>query len=196
MIIVKTLLIALSLFRPKEETIQPYVTNYIDQYKYMAIDEMQRSGIPASITMAQAIIESNAGSSKLARASNNHFGIKCKDYWNGESYFFPDDERDAQGKLIPSCFRMYESVAASYADHSEFLMNTDHYRPLFGYDKTDYALWARGLEACGYASGAHYADKLIRTIELYDLEELDYYRVEYVKKSKIADKDDHLASPE
>ena len=196
MIIVKALLIALSLFRPKEETIQPYVTTYIDQYKYMAIDEMQRSGIPASITMAQAIIESNAGASKLARASNNHFGIKCKDYWDGESYFFPDDERDAQGKLIPSCFRMYDSVAASYADHSEFLMDTEHYQPLFIYDKTDYQLWARGLEACGYASGANYADKLIRIIELYGLQELDYYRVEFVKKSDIGEKGHHIVSPD
>ncbi len=91
---------------------------------------------------------------------------------------------------------MYGSVAASYVDHSEFLMNTEHYQPLFVYDKTDYQLWARGLEACGYASGANYADKLIRTIELYGLQELDYYRVEFVKKSDLGEKDHHIASPE
>ena len=166
-------------------TIQPHIASYIESYKLLAIDEMVRTGIPASVTIAQAIIESNAGSSKLARESNNHFGIKCKSYWDGHEYFFPDDDRDAQGNLIPSCFRKYGSVEESYVDHGNFLMRTDHYKPLFVYDKTDYELWAQGLELCGYASDGNYAEKLIRTIELYGLHELDYYTVEYVEKSAV-----------
>ncbi|HUR30690.1 MAG TPA: glucosaminidase domain-containing protein [Saprospiraceae bacterium] len=165
--------------------IQPHITSYIDAYKLLAIDEMVRTGIPASVTIAQAIIESNAGSSKLARESNNHFGIKCKHYWDGREYFFPDDDRDAQGNLIPSCFRQYGSVEESYVDHSDFLMRTGHYKPLFAYDKTEYELWAQGLELCGYASDSNYAEKLIRTIELYGLHELDYYTVQYVEKSEM-----------
>lgn len=167
------------------DNVQPHVASYIEEYKYLAIDEMIRTGIPASVTIAQAIIESNAGSSKLARITNNHFGIKCKSYWSGDQYFHPDDDRDANGNLIPSCFRKYGSVIDSYLDHSEFLMMTEHYKPLFGYDKTEYKQWAEGLELCGYASDTQYAEKLIRTIEAYDLHELDYYTVEYVEKSSM-----------
>ena len=166
-------------------TIPPHIASYIESYKLLAIDEMVRTGIPASVTMAQAIIESNAGSSKLARESNNHFGIKCKNYWDGHEYFFPDDDRDAKGNLIPSCFRKYGSVEESFTDHSNFLMQSDHYKPLFIYDKTDYQLWAQGLELCGYATGENYAAKLIRIIETYGLHELDYYTVQYVEKTAI-----------
>ena len=166
-------------------TIQPHVANYIEEHKFMAIDEMLLTGIPASVSMAQAIIESNAGSSKLARESNNHFGIKCKSYWEGNEYFHPDDDRDAKGNIIPSCFRKYGSVQESYFDHGNFLMNSDHYKPLFNYDKTEYALWAHGLALCGYASDCKYADKIINTIELYGLHELDYYTVQYVDKKEL-----------
>lgn len=169
----------------KSDNVQPHVVSYIEEYKFLAIDEMIRTGIPASVTMAQAIIESNAGNSKLARITNNHFGIKCKSYWSGDQYFHPDDDRDTNGNLIPSCFRKYGSVLDSYLDHSEFLMMTEHYKPLFSYDKTEYKQWAEGLELCGYASDSQYAEKLIRTIEAYDLHELDYYTVEYVEKSSI-----------
>ena len=165
--------------------VQPHVVSYIDEYKFIAIDEMVRTGIPASITMAQAIIESNAGNSRLARTTNNHFGIKCKSYWNGMSYYFPDDDRDAQGNIVPSCFRKYETVSDSYRDHSDFLFNTAHYNYLFSYDKTEYKLWANGLQLCGYASDESYAEKLIRTIEIYQLHELDYYTVELVEKSSL-----------
>jgi flagellum-specific peptidoglycan hydrolase FlgJ len=178
------LLILLTLVSPKE-TMKPHVVTYIETYKYAAIDEMVRSGIPASIIMAQAIVESNAGISGLARESNNHFGIKCKDYWTGSAHYCPDDDRDAKGNLIPSCFRKYDSVYASYADHSDFLMNTPTYRFLFAYDRTDYELWAKGLQLCGYASDPGYADKLIRTIRLYNLQELDYYTIQYVKPSAL-----------
>lgn len=179
------LLILLAIASPKEN-MKPHVVDYIEKYKYVAIDEMLRSGIPASVTLAQAIIESNAGVSSLARTSNNHFGIKCKSYWTGSAHYYPDDDRDASGKLIPSCFRKYDSVVDSYADHSAFLMSTPHYQPLFAYDKTDYELWAKGLELCGYASDPDYAEKLIRTIQLYHLDELDYYTVIYVHPSTLA----------
>jgi flagellum-specific peptidoglycan hydrolase FlgJ len=183
----------LTLLSPKE-AMKPHVVTYIETYKYVAIDEMVRSGIPASIIMAQAIIESNGGVSGLARESNNHFGIKCKDYWTGSAHYHPDDDRDAKGNLIPSCFRKYDSVYASYADHSDFLMNTPHYRFLFAYDRTDYELWAKGLQLCGYASDPGYADKLIRTVRLYNLHELDYYTVQYVKPSALTSMKDVGAS--
>ena len=187
------LLILFTLLSPKE-TMKPHVVSYIETYKFVAIDEMVRSGIPASITMAQAIIESNGGASYLARESNNHFGIKCKSYWTGNALYHPDDDRDEKGNLIPSCFRKYDSVFASYADHSDFLMNTPHYQPLFVYDKTDYELWAKGLQLCGYASDPAYADKLIRTIRLYNLHELDYYTIQYVDPSKLTTAGDMGAS--
>ena len=188
MMVIKILLLFTAFCTAKPTgTIQPHVSNYIEEYKFLAIDEMVRTGIPASVTMAQAIIESNAGNSKLARESNNHFGIKCKAYWEGREYFHPDDDRDAQGNLIPSCFRQYSSVEESYFDHSNFLMDTDHYKPLFNYDKTEYTLWAQGLALCGYASDCKYAEKIISTIELYGLHELDYYTVQYVDKTELND---------
>jgi flagellum-specific peptidoglycan hydrolase FlgJ len=184
MIIVKAIfLIAAFMFGQRTNNVQPVVANYIEEYKYVAIDEMVRTGIPASVTMAQAIIESNAGNSKLAILTNNHFGIKCKSYWEGMQYFHPDDDRDSNGNLIPSCFRKYPTVNDSYLDHSEFLLNTEHYKPLFSYDRTEYKLWAEGLELCGYASDCQYAEKLIKTIEAYGLHELDYYTIEYVDPS-------------
>ncbi len=189
------LLLLLLPMRP-EESHKPYVLSYIDQYKYLAIDEMDRSGIPASIILAQGILESNAGSSNLAKESNNHFGIKCKSYWTGNAYYHPDDDRDENGRIIPSCFRKYESVEASYADHSDFLMNTLHYRPLFIYDKTEYVEWAKGLQLCGYASDPAYADKLIRTIQLYNLHEYDYYTVQYIDVSKIKPSEGMVIAPE
>lgn len=181
------LMLALWLVSPKE-TIKPHVQSYIDQHKYMAIDEMDRSGIPASVIMAQAIIESNGGTSKLSRESNNHFGIKCKSYWQGDTYYHPDDDRDASGKLIPSCFRQYDTVLDSYADHSDFLMQTQHYQPLFGYSRTEYEAWSKGLQQCGYATDPEYGNKLIRTIRLYQLHELDYYTIQYVERESLTKK--------
>lgn len=171
-----------------EENLKPYISSYIEEYKYLAIDEMVESGIPASIIIAQAIVESNAGVSTMARESNNHFGIKCKDYWEGNSYFKKDDDKNNRGALIPSCFRKYASVRDSYKDHSEFLMQTDHYKPLFVYDKTEYEQWAMGLEICGYASEEGYGEKLIRTIRLYNLHELDYYTIQYVDRASLSPK--------
>lgn len=146
---------------------------YIDTYSIVAIEEMQRSGIPASIILAQGIQESSWGSGELAANSNNHFGIKCKKDWSGDTYFIEDDDRDKYGKLIKSCFRVYNSVYDSYADHSDFLMDNPRYAPLFNLDKKDYTNWAKGLKECGYATDPLYADKLIQCIKKYDLQRFD-----------------------
>ncbi len=130
---------------------------------------MYRSGIPASITLAQALHESNYGDSDLAQKANNHFGIKCKSYWEGPTYYHEDDDYDRQGKLIESCFRAYESVYDSYIDHSNFLTRTSHYQPLFEISRFDYALWAKGLQRSGYATDSNYAKKLIKIVEKYNL---------------------------
>lgn len=148
--------------------------NYIDQHRDLAIVEMQRSGIPASITLAQALHETNYGRSNLATKAKNHFGIKCKHYWQGKTYKHKDDDY-IDGKLIKSCFRAYDSDFDSYIDHSNFLMQSDHYKVLFTFDKTDYEAWAHGLKSCGYATDKKYADKLIRKIKKYNLDQYDYW---------------------
>ncbi len=150
-----------------------YVDLYINTYKDIAIREMMRSGIPASITLAQGIHESSWGRGELALNSNNHFGIKCKDYWEGPSFYYEDDDFDNQGKLMKSCFRAYENPERSYIDHTDFLMNTAHYQVLFNYSNTDYMRWAKGLKKCGYATDKEYANKLIRTIKEYKLYKYD-----------------------
>ena len=152
---------------------ESYVDLYINTYKDIAIREMVRSGIPASITLAQGIHESSWGKGELALKSNNHFGIKCKNYWKGESFYYEDDDYDKNGKLIKSCFRAYQNPESSYKDHTDFLMTTAHYQELFNYDNTDYKRWAKGLKKCGYATDKQYAEKLIRTIEKYQLYKYD-----------------------
>ena len=138
---------------------------YIDLYKDIAIEEMHRWKIPASITLAQGIFESGAGQSELAVKGNNHFGIKCNG-WNGRKVYHDDDSRN-------ECFRAYNSVYESYEDHSRFLANGQRYRSLFNLKITDYKGWARGLKAAGYATNPAYADKLIELIQLYKLYEFD-----------------------
>ncbi len=152
------------------DTISKY--NYIDQYKDIAIAEMYRTGIPASITLAQGLLESQAGKSDLAIYANNHFGIKCKNYWQGATYYHKDDDYH-KGKLIESCFRQYDSVLESYVDHSNFLKQTDHYSKLFTYSKEDFASWAWGLKEAGYATDQSYPIKLIRLIQKFKLYEYD-----------------------
>jgi len=171
------LLVVLGLFAsfsdsPEYNDSTPF--EYIDQYKDLAVVEMHRTGIPASITMAQAMVESGFGKSKLAKESNNHFGIKCKDYWTGRTYYFKDDDLDEKGNLIKSCFRSYDSVIDSYVDHSYFLKNTRYYNSLFELSTTDYKAWSHGLKKCGYATAKNYGTKLISLIERYHLNELDY----------------------
>ncbi|MBQ5638939.1 MAG: glucosaminidase domain-containing protein, partial [Alistipes sp.] len=139
---------------------------YIDRYKHIAIDQMERYGIPASITMAQGILESDSGNSHLSRSSNNHFGIKCKRDWTGDRVYHDDDEKG-------ECFRAYPSVEASYDDHAEFLDRQPRYDSLFAYSSDDYRSWARGLKACGYATAPDYAERLVRIIEESKLYLLD-----------------------
>lgn len=131
---------------------------YIDKYKHIAIDHMERYGIPASITLAQGILESDSGNSNLARRSNNHFGIKCKKDWKGERVYHTDDAPN-------ECFRKYDTVEESYEDHAEFLDQSPRYDSLFAYSTTDYKSWARGLRAAGYATAPDYAQRLTKIIE-------------------------------
>jgi LysM repeat protein len=140
------------------------VEAYINQYKQLAIEEMIRTGVPASITLAQGILESNAGQCELTQASNNHFGIKCKSDWQGEVVYHDDDRKD-------ECFRRYNSAEDSYRDHSDFLRTRPNYASLFDLDVTDYKDWAYGLKKAGYATNPVYAQLLIATIERYGLEQ-------------------------
>lgn len=141
-----------------------YVT-YINQYKDIAIEQMNKYHIPASITLAQGLLESGAGKSELARKSNNHFGIKCH-AWDGKRTYHDDDEED-------ECFRVYKNVRDSYEDHSIFLATGSRYAFLFKFAETDYVNWARGLKRAGYATSPTYADKLIEIIERYALDRFD-----------------------
>jgi LysM repeat protein len=139
---------------------------YLRKYASLAVKEMQRSGVPASITLAQGMLESSYGNSELAVKANNHFGIQCHDDWTGKSY----EHMDA-GELRQ--FRQYKSVLESYADHSDFLANKSRYSALFKLDRTDYKAWANGLKQAGYAEDPDYASKLIRMIEMFRLYEYD-----------------------
>ena len=135
---------------------------YIDKYKDLAIKEMQRSGVPASITLAQGMLESDYGRSRLAVNANNHFGIKCHSGWSGATITHDDDRRN-------ECFRKYRNVEESFRDHSDFLASTPRYRDLFKLKSEDYKGWARGLKQAGYATDPNYANLLIRKIEEYEL---------------------------
>lgn len=138
---------------------------YIREYREIAMREMRNHKIPASITLAQGLLESGAGRTTLARNARNHFGIKCAGDWKGRRTYHDDDARN-------ECFRSYRSAADSYEDHSRFLQRA-RYAPLFELKITDYKGWARGLKACGYATDPQYAAKLIRLIEDYDLARYD-----------------------
>ena len=140
--------------------------DYINRYKDIAIEQMMRHRIPASITLAQGLLESGAGKSLLTVSSNNHFGIKCHNEWTGRRFYKDDDIKD-------DCFRVYDNARESFEDHSKFLLRP-RYKSLFSLKITDYKGWARGLKACGYATNPQYADKLIGIIELYNLSEYDY----------------------
>jgi LysM repeat protein len=142
--------------------------NYIDQYKDCAIEQMLKWKVPASITLAQGLLESGAGESNLARRGNNHFGIKCHG-WAGNTIYQDDDMRN-------ECFRSYDSAFESFEDHSRFLVSGQRYSSLFKLKLTDYKGWARGLKAAGYATNPQYADRLIDIIQLYRLYEYDKAR--------------------
>ncbi len=150
-------------------------TVYINLYQKIAEEEMIRTGIPASIKLAQGMLESNCGKSDLACKANNHFGIKCGSDWDGKCYKKEDDDYE-DGKLIKSCFREFSSVKDSYIAHSDFLTDpakANRYGFLFKLDPTDYKGWAQGLSKAGYATDPHYADRLIDLIEKYQLYQLD-----------------------
>ncbi|RZM20648.1 MAG: LysM peptidoglycan-binding domain-containing protein [Pedobacter sp.] len=139
--------------------------SYIEAFKAVAIEEMNKYGIPASITLAQGIIESGSGNSSLARFANNHFGIKCTSDWKGKGYYKDDDKAD-------DCFRVYKDARESYRDHSEFLKRK-RYSALFELDKNDYRNWALGLKQAGYATNPKYPDMLINIIDKYQLQQYD-----------------------
>lgn len=139
---------------------------YILNYKDIAMREMREYRIPASITLAQGLLESGAGNSALAREANNHFGIKCHKGWEGKTYIMDDDAKN-------ECFRKYKNAEDSFRDHSEFLATRSRYAALFELEITDYEGWAKGLKAAGYATNPKYAQLLIDRIELYDLAKYD-----------------------
>lgn len=160
---------------------------YISQFKDLAIEQMERYRIPASITLAQGLFESRAGMSRLATVGNNHFGIKCHG-WKGRSINADDD---APGE----CFRAYDNAKQSYEDHSRFLRNSPRYARLFKLGTTDYKGWARGLKACGYATNPQYADNLINIIELYRLNQYDHAKGYDHFMADRYDAHSHLSSP-
>jgi flagellum-specific peptidoglycan hydrolase FlgJ len=142
------------------------VASYIDDFSEIAKDEMLQYGIPASITLAQGILESGAGLGDLTRKANNHFGIKCHKEWTGESVTHDDDE-------LQECFRKYKDAKYSFRDHSLFLTTRSRYQDLFKLKKDDYKGWAKGLRKAGYATDPKYPDKLIGIIERYNLDAFD-----------------------
>lgn len=139
---------------------------YFDQYRGLAMEQMRRYHIPASITLAQGVFESGAGKSRLAQKSNNHFGIKCHNSWTGRRVYAADDTPN-------DCFRQYGSVRESYEDHSLFLVKGQRYQSLFRLKPTDYKGWAHGLKKAGYATNPKYASQLIEIIQLYKLYQYD-----------------------
>lgn len=150
---------------------------YIEQYKDIAIKEMQNYGIPASITLAQGLLESGAGKSELTIESNNHFGIKCQKNWTGATVYYDDDQKH-------ECFRKYNAAIESYEDHSQFLKKNPRYASLFTLDVKDYKGWANGLKQAGYATNPNYAPLLIKIIEDYGLSEYDSGKVSKDKNEK------------
>jgi LysM repeat protein len=145
---------------------------YIQRYKEIAVSEMQRTGVPASIKLAQGILESGAGSSTLARNAKNHFGMKCGAEWRGKTFYLQDDDFDQEGKLIESCFRVYETAEESFIAHSDFLRDPNkayRYGFLFRLDSKDYKRWANGLQSAGYATSPTYANALIGIIDQHQL---------------------------
>jgi hypothetical protein len=173
--ILSLLLLFICLLVQAQRTNQAYWT-YIDKYKDWAIEQMHQYGIPASITLAQGLLESNAGRSRLATQANNHFGIKVGGSWNGPYIIQADDRPNDK-------FRKYKSARESYIDHSKFLQGK-RYQGLYRLGKTDYKGWARGLKAAGYATSPTYADALIRVIEMYELYRFDTGKYRATKTPK------------
>ena len=160
--------------------------NYIDTYSSIAVEHMRKYNIPASITLAQGLLESGAGMSDLTKRSNNHFGIKCHRGWTGGRVYAKDDTPN-------DCFRKYRRAADSFEDHSQFLVNGARYRFLFNLSPTDYRGWARGLQKSGYATDRAYANKLIKLIEDYELYRFD--KGNYSKSRRDSSSQSATSSP-
>lgn len=157
-----------------EEKIQKLA--YVKQYSWLAIEEMKRTGIPASIKLAQAIVESRWGTSTLSKEGNNHFGLKCGKDWTGTGIYKVDDDRDSTGALVGSCFQSYPTIRHSYISHSNYLLSpakSVRYSYLFKLHPLNYQGWAEGLQKGGYSTNPNYALILIKTIEDLGLRELD-----------------------
>jgi hypothetical protein len=171
---------------------EPSAAAYIEKYKDLAVSEMIRTGIPASITLAQGMIESDFGRSSLARQGNNHFGIKCHDDWTGPTIRHHDDRRN-------ECFRKYARPEDSFYDHSDFLTSGSRYTSLFEIPSDDYKGWARGLKKAGYATNPDYANMLIRKIEENNLHYFDGgYTVvkQAIKQPEVVLRNDNLTRPD
>ena len=152
---------------------------YIQKFAQYAVEEMEKYNIPASITLAQGLLETGGGQSILAQQGNNHFGIKCKEDWTGRTMKYTDDAPN-------ECFRVYEDPKDSYEDHSKFLANRPYYKGLFLLDSKDYKAWAHGLKKAGYATNPRYAYILIDKIEKYKLFEFDFIKKEQVTEKLLA----------
>jgi len=159
------------------KSLNKYSLQYIKKYAPIAVSEMHKYNVPASITLAQGILESGNGRSQLASKSNNHFGIKCHTGWKGAKVYHDDDEKG-------ECFRKYKYVESSYEDHSQFLSGRRRYASLFALRKTDYKGWSKGLKKAGYATDKNYPKKLIKIIETYELYEFDEIREKDLKRVK------------
>ena len=175
--ILTLLLLLFCLFASGQRTNQAYWT-YIDKYKDWAVEQMQQYNIPASITLAQGLLESNAGRSMLATQANNHFGIKVGSNWTGPYIVKSDDRPDDR-------FRKYKSARESFIDHSKFLQQ-QRYQGLYRLSRTDYKGWAKGLKAAGYATSPTYAQSLITIIEMYNLHQFDTGKYKNVRKNEQA----------
>lgn len=163
---------------------------YIERYAPLAVEQQALFGIPASITLAQAVLESSNGNSPLALASNNHFGIKCSNSWNGPSTKHDDDAPQ-------ECFRVYETIEESYIDHSLILLERPWYKPLFELDTKDYKGWAHGLKKAGYATNPQYAYRLIEIIEKYELYKYDNALLaDYQPRDRAPQTDEEVTAPE
>jgi LysM repeat protein len=171
---------------------------YINTYADIAKKEMQRSGIPASIKLAQALLESESGKSPLAKEGNNHFGIKCGKEWQGKTYYKLDDDADEDGNTIESCFRAFDNAEESFIAHTDFLKDprkAHRYGFLFDIDRSDYRSWAVGLRNAGYASDPTYPHKLIRIIEKYELYKFDGSQVIYISTQPQSQKEKKSDTP-
>lgn len=153
------------------------IQNYILTYNSIAVSEMEEYGIPASITIAQGILESSMGLGRLAKEGNNHFGIKCHENWNGKKIYHDDDRKG-------ECFRVYKNPNQSFRDHSLFLTERSRYAFLFDFEPDDFKAWAKGLKKAGYATDPKYPQKLISLIERFELYQYDNQKTKRIKKNR------------